>query len=438
MAASSGIAFDTRRSLRNHVRFGLALIVILLGGIGGWAATTDISGAVIAAGTVVVDSNVKKVQHPSGGIVGELKVKDGDRVQAGDVLVRLDETLTRANLAIILKNLNELTARKARLEAERDGRMALEFPAALRDQADQPEVAATITGERTLFDVRRQSREGQTLQLQQRIVQLREEMRGHEAQESAKAREIQFIERELDGARNLFRKNLMPITKLTQLEREATRLGGERGQIIASKAQASGRISEIELQILQIGRDLASEVSRDLRETEAKIGEFIERKVAAEDQLRRVEIRAPQAGTVHQSTVHTVGGVISAGEAMMVIVPESDDLSIEAKVLPNDIDQLHVGQTAIMRFATFNQRTTPELNGTIRRISADVTTDQRSGLSYYTVRASLSEAEIARLGDVRLVPGMPVEVFMQTAERKVLSYLVKPLNDQLTRAFRQR
>jgi HlyD family secretion protein len=429
---------ETRHALNRHLRLGLILVLLLVGGVGGWAATTNISGAVIAAGQVVVDSNVKKVQHPSGGIVGELLVRDGDRVRAGDVVLRLDETLTRANLAIIQKNLNELTARKARLEAERDGVATIAFPPMLMEQARTPEGAAIMAGEVKLFDLRRASRDGQAQQLRQRIVQLGEEMRGHSAQEEAKYREIEFIERELDGARDLYKKNLMPITKLTQLEREATRLGGERGQIIAARAQASGRIAEIELQILQIGRDLASEVSRDMREAEAKIGEFIERKVAAEDQLRRIELRAPQAGMVHQLSVHTVGGVIAAGDAVMLIVPEADDLSVEAKVAPQEIDQVRLGQSVVLRFTSFNQRTTPEINGIVKRVSADISTDSRSGQSYYTVRIAIPADEMAKLEGARLVPGMPVEAFLQTGERKVITYLVKPLTDQFARAFRER
>lgn len=427
-----------RRSVRTHLSLGLALVIMLVGGVGGWAATTDIAGAVVAAGSVVVDTNVKKVQHPSGGVVGELKVRDGDRVSTGDLLLRLDETVTRANLAIIVRNLHELSARKARLEAERDGAQTIKFPPLLLDAADQGEVAAIMAGERSLFELRRQSRQGQTEQLRQRIAQLREEMRGQSAQEEAKAKEIEFINRELEGARDLYKKNLMPITKMTQLEREATRLLGERGQIIAARAQSSGRIAEIELQILQIGRDLASEVSRDMRDAEAKIGEFVERKVAAEDQLRRIDIRAPQSGTVHQLAVHTVGGVISAGDQIMLIVPEADELTVEAKVLPNEIDQVRLGQQALMRFTNFNQRTTPEIFGTLKRVSADTSVDQRSGIPYYTVRIALPATELARLGDVKLVPGMPVEVFMQTGERKVISYLVKPLWDQMARAFRER
>ena len=262
---------------------------------------------------------------------------------------------------------------------------------------------------------------------------------GLNAQLSSKQQEIALVQRELKGARELWDKNLMPITKLTSLEREATRLEGERGQLTASVAQSKGKISELELQIIQIDRDLASEVGKDLREAEGKIGEFVERKVAAEDQLKRVDIRAPQDGTVHQSTAHTVGGVITAGgDPIMLIVPDTDSLMAEAKVPPQDIDQLQLGQRAVLRFSTFNQRTTPELNGTIARISADATQDQRTGLSSYTIRIGLTAEEIARLGDVKLVPGMPVEAFLQTGDRRVMSYLVKPMMDQITRAFRER
>ena len=434
----SGPSPETRASLNRHLRFGLILILLVVGGVGGWAATTDISGAVIASGSLVVDSNVKKVQHPTGGIVGEIRVRDGSHVTTGDLLIRRDDTVTRANLAIVTKNLTELIARKARLEAERDGKATISFPQELLDLIDQPDTARVMAGERSLFELRRQSREGQTQQLRQRILQLREEIAGNAAQEQAKSKEIEFIGRELTGARELFDKNLMPITKMTQLEREATRLYGERGQLTAAKAQAGGRIAEIELQIIQIDRDLATEVSKDMRESEAKIGELIERKVAAEDQLKRIEIKAPQSGVVHQTSVHTVGGVISAGDAIMLIVPESDELIVEAKVPPTDIDQVRLGQGAVLRFTNFNQRTTPEINGTVQRISADVSVDNRTGLSFYTVRIALAVSEIARLGTVQLVPGMPVEAFMQTSDRKVMSYLVKPLQDQVQRAFRER
>jgi HlyD family secretion protein len=429
---------DTKAAIQRHLWAGITLLIVLCGGVGGWAATTEISGAVIAPGVLVVDTNVKKVQHPTGGVVGEIRARDGDRVAIGDIVVRLDETVTRANLAIVLRGLDELVARKARLEAERDGLEGIAFPSEFIERLSEPQVAAIVAGESKLFDLRQSARVGQKSQLRERIAQLREEIGGIAAQIKAKAQEIVLIQRELTGARDLWEKNLMPITKLTQLEREATRLEGERAQLTATSAQSKGKISELELQIIQVDRDLASEVGKELREVDAKIGEFVERKVAAEDQLKRIDIRAPQDGIVHQSVVHTIGGVINAGEQLMLIVPSTDNLIVEAKFAPQDIDQVKIGQRAVVRFTSFNQRTTPELNGVVTRVSADTTVDQRTSAPYYTLRISLSREEIARLGEVTLVPGMPVESFIQTGDRKVISYLMKPLSDQVMRAFRER
>jgi membrane fusion protein, type I secretion system len=429
---------DTKAAIQQHLWAGFALLIVLCGGVGGWAATTEIAGAVIAPGVLVVDTNVKKVQHPTGGVVGEIRARDGDRVAIGDSGVCLDETVTRANLGIVLRGLDELVARKARLEAERDGLEGIAFPSEFIERLGELQVATIIAGERKLFDLRQSARIGQKSQLRERIAQLREEIGGIAAQIKAKVQEIVLIQRELTGARDLWEKNLMPITKLTQLEREATRLEGERAQLTATSAQSKGKISELELQIIQVDRDLASEVGKELREVDAKIGEFVERKVAAEDQLKRIDIRAPQDGVVHQSVVHTIGGVINAGEQLMLIVPSADNLIVEAKFAPQDIDQVKVGQLAVVRFTNFNQRTTPELNGLVTRVSADTTVDQRTSAPYYTLRISLSREEISRLGEVTLVPGMPVESFIQTGDRKVISYLMKPLSDQVMRAFRER
>jgi HlyD family secretion protein len=427
-----------RRSIRLHLIVGLAVVIVLAGGFGGWASTVQISGALIAPGAVVVDSNVKKVQHPTGGVVGEVRVRDGDVVKAGDIVVRLDDTVTRASLAIVVKTLNGLYARAARLEAEQRGETKLTFPPQLTDRASDPDVQNVMVSESKLFEVRVHGRAGQKAQLRERVLQLNEEIGGLAAQEAAKDKEIALIEKELVGVRSLYEQHLVQLTRLTTLERDAARLNGERAQYIASRAQAKGKITETELQIIQVDKDMVSEVSKDLRETNDKIGEFVERKVTAEDQLRRVDIRAPQDGMVLQNNVHTVGGVITAGDAMMMIVPQADDLSVEAKVDPKDIDKLQIGQKTLMRLSAFNQRTTPELNGLVTRVSADVTTDQRTGQSYYTIRVSLPPAEVARLGDVKLIPGMPVEAFVQTGDRTMLSYLLKPLNDQLMRSFRER
>jgi HlyD family secretion protein len=429
---------SSRASIHRHLLAGGLIMLLLAGGVGGWAATTQIAGALIAQGSVVVDSNVKKVQHPTGGVVGKLNVQDGDRVKAGDILVQLDDTITRANLAIVTKGLDELAARKARLEAERDGAESITFPRMLLAHAEDAPVAIALANERKLFELRRNARLGQKAQLRQRITQLQDEISGQNAQQEAKTREISLIGKELDGVRELWKNNLVQITRLTALERDAARLEGERAQLIAAVAQTKGKISETELQIIQIDQDLSSEVAKDMREVDAKYGEFVERKVAAEDQLKRIDIRAPQDGVVLESKVHTVGGVIQAGDAIMLIVPESDNLQVEAKISPRDIDQIQVGQPAMLRFSAFNLRTTPEINGAITRIAADTTTDQRTGQTYYNTRIAMTKGEIARLGEVKLIPGMPVEAFVQTGERSVMSYLIKPLQDQFMRAFREK
>jgi membrane fusion protein, type I secretion system len=427
-----------RGSISRHLVVGLSVVILLAGGLGGWGSTAQISGALIAPGSIVVESSVKKVQHPTGGVVGEVRAHDGDVVKAGDIVVRLDDTVTKANLAIVTKNLDGLLARAARLEAEQRGLGKITFPPMLLDRADDPDVKAVMANETKLFEVRVNGRAGQKAQLRERITQLNEEISGLSAQEKAKDQEIALVEKELAGVRDLYDKHLVQITRLTTLERDAARLTGERAQYIASRAQAKGKITETELQIIQVDKDVVSDVSKDLRETNDKIGEFVERKVTAEDQLRRVDIRAPQDGMVLQSTVHTVGGVITAGDTIMLIVPQSDDLQVEAKVNPQDIDKLQVGQKTLLRLSAFNQRTTPELNGVVTRVSPDVTTDQRTGQSYYTIRVSMPAEELARLGDVKLIPGMPVEAFVQTGERTMLSYLFKPLSDQLMRAFREK
>jgi HlyD family secretion protein len=435
---SSSEMRGARSSIRLHLIIGLAVVVILAGGLGGWASTTEISGALIAPGAIVVESNVKKVQHPTGGVVGEVLAHDGNIVKAGDVVVRLDDTVTRASLAIVTKNLDGLWARAARLQAEQQGLDKIVFPAVLLERADDPDVKNVIASETKLFEVRTTGRIGQKAQLRERVTQLNEEIAGLTAQEKAKDQEIVLVEKELVGVTSLYDQHLVQISRLTTLQRDAARLNGERAQFVASRAQAKGKITETELQIIQVDKDLVSDVSKDLRETNDKIGEFVERKVTAEDQLRRTDIRAPQDGMVLQSTVHTVGGVITAGDAIMMIVPQADALSVEAKVNPQDIDKLQIGQKTLLRLSAFNQRTTPELNGVVTRVSPDVATDQRTGQSYYTIRVSMPPEEVARLGDVKLIPGMPVEAFVQTGDRTMLSYLVKPLRDQLMRAFREK
>jgi HlyD family secretion protein len=453
-------------SIQRCLVLGGAIVAFVAFGVGGWAATTELSGAVVTQGVLIVESNVKKVQHATGGTVGELRVREGDHVNAGDVLIRLDETQARAAAAIVIKNLDDLTARMARLEAERDNAPQVKFPAGLVERAraanvlpppatqdsvfslrpslvdggNSPEVdaARAIATEKRLFELRRESRDGQRAQLKERMAQLREEINGYTGQAKAKTQEIEFITQELEGVRDLWKKNLVPMTRMTVLQRDAARLEGERSQLLGAMAQAKGKIAEIELQSLQIDQDLRTEVGKEISEVRSKISELYERKIAAEDQLNRIDIRAPQSGKVHQLSVHTIGGVIAEGEQIMLIVPDADALSAEVKIAPLDIDQIHLGQKAQLRFSSFNQRVTPEIEGEVTLVSADLTQDQRTGVSYYTVHVTPTADGLTRLGGARLVPGMPVDVFVQTGERTAWSYLMKPIRDQARRAFTER
>ena len=326
--------------VRDYMLVGFAVIIFLVGGVGVWAAQTEISGAVIASGVVVVETNIKKVQHPTGGIVGEIRVKNGDVVQAGDLLLRLDETVTRANLQMVSNQLDELMVREQRLKAERDDAAEVVFPAALAPRRDKPEIQDIFAGERSLFESRRQSRLGQKAQLRERIAQLDQEFAGVSGQIDAKSREIQLIGKQVVDLETLEEKKLVTAGTMVALRREAARLEGEYGQLKASAAQTRGKVTEIELQILRIDQDMRTEVVKELRENQSRTAEYGERRIAAEDQLKRIELRAPQSGTVHQLAVHTVGGVINGGEPVLYIVPDSDKLVVEAKIAPHDIDQV--------------------------------------------------------------------------------------------------
>ncbi|MRG65483.1 HlyD family type I secretion periplasmic adaptor subunit [Agrobacterium pusense] len=426
-----------RRSIRNHIFVGGLGFLTLVGVFGGWAVGTEIVGAVIAQGSLVVETSLKKVQHPVGGVVSELAVRDGDRVKAGDVVMRIDATMTKANLAIIVKSLDQFTARKARLESERDRAGRVIFPQTLLDRAGDGEVLAMMNAEQRLYENRKAVRESKKRQLEQRVRQLRDEISGMEAERAANLREQGMVDEELIRFRSLHERGLMEKSRLSTLERQATDIDGDIGRLMAGIAGVEAKISETALQILQIDEQWSEEVGSDLREMDARIGEYVERRVAAEDQLKRVDILAPQDGVVHQLSVHTIGGVVAPGEQIMMIVPEVDKLVVEVKVAPQDIDQIYYGQLTNLRFSAFNQKTTPEITGTVERISADVTVDQRTGTSFYLVRVATSQEQIKRLGEFSLMPGMPVEAFITTGERSVWSYFLKPLIDQANRTFRE-
>jgi HlyD family secretion protein len=425
------------RSIRLHLMAALLASAALVGGAGAWASVTNLSGAVVASGHFVVDSYVKKVQHPTGGVVGDIRVREGDAVKAGDIVMRLDATQTRANLAIVTKRLDELAARLARLEAERDDLAAIVFPDWLLARRDNADVGSAIHSEIRLFDFRTQSRKGKKAQLAERITQYEHEIEGLRAQEDAYQQGIEVLAKEIGSLTALRQKGIVSDQRLNGLKTQLATYGGERGEKIAYQAQAAGRITETRLQILQVDQDLKAEIGIELREVQAQFGEYVERKIAAEDELRRIDIIAPQSGIVHQLAVHTVGGVVAPADPIMLIVPEGDDLALEVQIAPKDIDQIQPGHKTVLRMSAFNLRTTPELNGYVSRIAADLTVDERTGRSYYLVRISVPHEEISKLKDLSLVPGMPAEAMIGTGDRTALSYLVKPLSDQINRAFRE-
>jgi HlyD family secretion protein len=420
--------------LAHRLIAGLAVIVLLVVGAGGWAATAKIAGAVIAPGVLVVDASSKKVQHPTGGVIGAINVRNGMRVEAGDLLVRLDETQVRAALGIVVGQLMQLTGRKSRLEAERDGAATPEFPSAFEAQNSEAHLIAL--GERRLFEARRSSTRGQKRQQAERIGQLKEEIAGLSAQLAAKEQEFGYITLELGRLDVLHEKRLVNETRMLAMKREEIRIRGEIGAFVSQIARARGQISQTELQIIQIEQEVRTEAHKELREVEARIAELSERRVGAEDQLQRIDIRAPIGGIVHELGVHTVGGVIQAGETLMQIVPVNGELTIEARLAPADIDHVAVGRKSTLRFSAFNQRTTPEVSGVVVFVSADLSKDPASGASYYTTRIRLDADGANELADLKFVPGMPVETFIETQERTALSYLMKPFTDQVARIFR--
>ena len=430
---------DPSRAIRRLNLVGSAVIVLLFAGAGGWAVISELQGAVIAPGTLVVESNIKKVQHPTGGVVGEILVKEGDQVEAGQIVMRLDDTVTRATLGVLQSQLDELKAREARLRAELEGDETVTFPIELVSGSQAAGIAAAISGEKRLFEARKQLRNGQRAQLRERITQSNEEITGLIAQQEAKEREIKFIAEELVGVSFLYNQNLISVQRYMALQRDQARLEGERGQFISGIARARAKMSEIELQIFQLDDDFISQALKDLREAQGKIAELSERKTAAQDQLKRIDIRAPQSGIVNQLSVHTVGGVINNGETIMQIVPVTDKLLVEAKVAPQDIDQVTPKAMTTVRIMAGNQRTITDMVGEVAHIGADLTREkEQPNQAYYLVRASIHEDQLQHLESLKLVPGMPAEIFIQTHQRTPLQYLLKPLREQISRTFRER
>ena len=426
------------RAYENELRTGLRALLVVGGLAGGWMAFVPLSGAVVVPGNLVVQSNVKAIQHPTGGVVAQIPVHNGMRVNAGDLLLRLDSTQAQASLQVVSKQLDEVRAKISRLVAERDGLPKPVVPPELSTRLDDNNVKTLLASEASLFRARVTARESQKELLQSKVSQLGEEIIGLDSQVVSKGKQLELITGELGGVQDLFDKRLVPLARLTTLQRESARIEGERGQLLSTIAETKAKIDEAKLQMVRLDQDVRTEVVKELGEVQGKEAELSERAVAARDVLDRIELRAPTSGVIHQLAAHTIGGVIRAGDTIMEVVPDSDDLQIEARLQPNDIDQVRKGQQAFVRFSAFNQRVTPQLIGQVSFVSPDTTRDQQSGTSYFTVRIMLPEEERRLLAGLRLVSGMPAEVFMQTGSRTMLSYLFKPILDQFQRAFVER
>ncbi|SSC66263.1 HlyD family type I secretion periplasmic adaptor subunit [Ciceribacter selenitireducens] len=425
------------RSLDRHLAAGLLSAILFLTAIGAWAMTTSLSGAVIAGGFLVVEGNVKKVQHPKGGVVGELLVGEGRAVEAGEILLKLDDTVIRAKLDATKATLDQLYARKARLLAELGDASAVEVPTALVGRLPPDGRDAIMQAERRLFADRRAERQGQKERLDGQAVQLEEQVSGLTVQMTAKQDEIALIGREAEAQDTLYAKNLTSLSQVLALKREAVRLNGEFGQLKAQIAATKARIEEIGLQKIQIDQAMRAEVSTELRDLETREGELRSEEIALIEDLQRVDIRAPVAGVVHKLAVHTAGGVVSPAEGLMEIVPREAELVVRAQVRPDDVDQLAVGQPARVRFTAFNRNTTPEFDGKLVRVSADLEVDERTGAAFYRADIGVDKTDVAQHAGLELVPGMPAEAYVLTGDRNVLSWLMKPITDHAARAMRE-
>ena len=421
---------------RRYVIAGAALIVGLFGGLGTWAALAPISGAIVSPGFLTVDTNRKAVQHLEGGMVAEIRVRDGDYVEAGDVLVVLDAAQTRARVTIGQGELDSLRARHARLSAESSGADEIMFDADLRARADAPAVAAILAGQREQFKARRDALWGRLDVLLERPVLLEDEIAGVEAQVAAKTRQIALITQELAGQRTLYDKGYVPLTRILELERRAAALEGEHGQHLAEIARARSAIGEAGLRMVEVENEFREAVVAELREIEAQIFDLEERLVAARDVLAHTDIRAPVSGYIVGLGLHTEGGVVAPGATMLHIVPDQDSLVVEARLNVQDIDQVAPGQAVDVQLSAFDARTMPSVAAEVAYVSADRLVDSTTGAAYYLARIRIPEAGLRALGDAVLVPGMPAEVYIKTEARTVLNVLLKPLADGVTRAIR--
>lgn len=425
-------------SARGPLILGFLGLLALVGGFGTWGVLATLSGAVIASGQVEVDQNRQTIQHLDGGTVAEVLVREGDRVDRGAPLIRLDPAILTSELAVVEGQLFELIARRGRLEAERDGAGAIAFEAELLEAAaNRPEVAAQMEGQVRLFATRRDALAQETDQLGKRRGQIETQIEGIRAQRAALDEQLRLIGLELADQQSLLDRGLAQAPRVLALQREAARLDGLRGELIAAEGEAEGRITEIGIEILRLDTRLREEAQIALRDSEAREIELAERRRSLRDRITRLDVRAPVAGTVYGLQVFGPGAVLRPADPVLSIVPDGRPLIVTARVPVVAIDEVTPGQATTVKFPAFDQRTMPDVMGTVTRLSADAFVDQATQQAFYRAEITLSQEELGKLGQVTLVPGMPVEAFIRTRDRSPFAYLVQPLMIYFDRAFRE-
>jgi membrane fusion protein, type I secretion system len=425
-------------SAKAPLAIGYLSLILLVLGVGAWSVMTQISGAVIASGMIQVEANRQVVQHPDGGVVGQINVQDGDVVKAGDILLRFDDSRLRSELAIIESQYFELLARKALFEAERDDRSTLVYdPKLIAQAAGDPNIRALMDGQTNFFKARRISMENQKEQLAEQKSQLGQQVEGVKAQNAANQAQLDLLKQELKDAQSLLDKGLAQASRVLALRREEARIAGQVGSLTADLGRLNAGINGINIQLVQLDTGRREKAIENLRDVGYRTLELSERRASVLQTLSRLDVRAPMAGTVYGNQVFALQSVIQPAQPMMYIIPKDLPLVVQAQVSVIHVDQVYVGQDATLNFASFSQRTTPQIFGTVTKLSADVLTDQVTGANYYQVELVPNPGEVAKLGNLELLPGMPVEAFLQTGERSTFTYLVKPVTDYFNKAFRE-
>lgn len=426
-------------SAKRALVVGFLVLALLVGGFGAWASFSKIAGAIIASGQIEVEQNRQVVEHPDGGVVAEILVDEGQTVAAGDTLIRLDPTLLASQLSIIESQLFELMARRGRLSAERDGTAEITYDDDLLSEAkNDADTANLVAGQTQLFEARRVTAAREKGQLANRTTQIQSQIEGIVAQQVALNEQLELIREELADQQTLLDRGLAQSSRVLALRRESAGLAGRIGELSASKASASERITEIELTLLKLTTDRQEEAITRLRDLQYNEFELVEQRLSLKEQLNRLDLRAPTSGIVYGLEIFATRAVVRPATPVMFIIPQDRPLMIAARVEPIHVDQVFTGQEVILRFPSFDARTTPELSGIVLNVSPDAFTDERSQAPYYRAEIQLPEAELAKLPEgVILIPGMPVETYMRTADRSPIAYLVKPLSDYFSRAFRE-